>query len=505
MRRGGAMRRVIALLACVARTSALAAPTRTIAEVAQLSDRMATDLHESPLGLGDAVHFRPASDIFVDDDGLIAARVTAMRDDFDPPSTYFQRAGPRRRVVFSPGEAKAAIVTCGGVCPGLNTVVRELYRCLTRQYGVDAVYGVRNGYSGFKNFDRDAVLLEDRFVYEIQRQGGTVLGSSRGTIPATEIADALVENGITMLFVVGGDGTMKGASKIDDEMARRGTKCAVAVVPKTIDNDIPLIDFSFGFHSAVEAAIPLIAAANVEAASCPNGVGVVKLMGRHSGFIALHATLASGDVDLCLVPESDFELDAVLDHVEAVLRKQGHALVIVAEGAGQTQMGAEPKYDASGNILNEDVGLWLKGVIAKHFGQAKYDADPAFAGKKAKPFLVDPTYAIRAVPANAADQVYCSSLAHAAVHGAMAGYTRFIVGDINTRLAMLPLDVVVNRRNVVAIRDRMWTRLLFSTGQPPFEAARGEDFDDEYCDPEPLYRDETASGGCTVSFGDAPF
>ena len=255
------------------------------------------------------------------------------------------------------------------------------------------------------------------------------------------------------------------------------------------------------------------------------------------------------------------------------------------------------RYDASGNILNEDVGLWLKGaiprvkprrrrdprlgypppgVIAKHFGQAKYDADPAFAGKKAKPFLVDPTYAIRAVPANAADQVYCSSLAHAAVHGAMAGYTRFIVGDINTRLAMLPLDVVVNRRNVVAIRDRMWTRLtvwkstspqatnhprgvdatfwlpprrlLFSTGQPPFEAARGEDFDDEYltradimpigpallcpfersmptlqkpskpvlvsqneadarryCDPEPLYRDETASGGCTVSFGDAPF
>ena len=260
-----------------------------------------------------------------------------------------------------------------------------------------------------------------------------------------------------------------------------------------------MIDNSFGFTSAVEAAIPMIEAANTEAEACPNGIGIVKLMGRHSGFIALHATLASGDVDLCLVPESSFEIEGIMDHLEAKLRENNHALVVVAEGAGQAQMGASIKFDASGNALNEDVGLWLKSVITKHFAHERYDADPDFAGKKAKCFLVDPTYAIRAVPANAYDQVYCSSLAHAAVHGAMAGYTRFLVGNINTRLAMLPLDLVVNRRNIVAIRDRMWTRLLFSTGQPPFDAVVTSD---DECDAEGLYRSETATGGCTVSFGD---
>ncbi|KAH8093329.1 6-phosphofructokinase [Aureococcus anophagefferens] len=256
-------------------------------------------------------------------------------------------------------------------------------------------------------------------------------------------------------------------------MARRGLKCAVAVVPKTIDNDVPVIDKSFGFATAAEAAVPHIVAAATEAAACPNGVGVVKLMGRHSGFIAMHATLASGDVDLCLIPESEFDVPSILDHVERKLRKHQHALVVVAEGAGQTQMGAEGRVDASGNTLNEDVGPWLKKTITDHFASPAYDGDADFGVHRAKVFFVDPTYTIRACAANAQDQVYCSSLAHAAVHGAMAGYTRFLVGNVNTRLALLPLDLVVNRRNIVSIRDRMWTRLLFSTPQPPFEAAAG--------------------------------
>ena len=284
-------------------------------------------------------------------------------------------------------------------------------------------------------------------------------------------------------------------------MARRGLKCAVAVVPKTIDNDVPVIDKSFGFATAVEAAVPHIVAAATEAAACPNGVGVVKLMGRHSGFIAMHATLASGDVDLCLIPESEFDVPSILDHVERKLRKHQHALVVVAEGAGQTQMGAEGRVDASGNTLNEDVGPWLKKTITDHFASPAYDGDADFGVHRAKVFFVDPTYTIRACAANAQDQVYCSSLAHAAVHGAMAGYTRFLVGNVNTRLALLPLDLVVNRRNIVSIRDRMWTRLLFSTSQPPFEAATGHEGEEE-CDPYQLYRAETASGGCTVVLPD---
>lgn len=198
------------------------------------------------------------------------------------------------------------------------------------------------------------------------------------------------------------------------------------------------------------------------------------------------------------MPESQFDVDVCLAHLETTLRKNNHALVVVAEGAGQVQMGAATERDASGNVLNADVGQWLKDTITRHFAQPKYDDDPHFHGRKAKCFLVDPTYTIRAVPANAHDQVYCSSLAHAAVHGAMAGYTRFLVGNINTRIAMLPLDLVVNRRNIVSIRDRMWTRLLFSTSQPPFETAA--QLYEEECDADHLYRAETASGGCTVVF-----
>mmetsp|Transcript_139 Transcript_139/g.385 ORF Transcript_139/g.385 Transcript_139/m.385 type:complete len:493 (+) Transcript_139:226-1704(+) len=487
-------------VALVATAAALSAPNIRVAEVPKLADRIEVTTVASPIGHTEAIHFVPSGDIFVDDDALIASQVTATRSRMiAEDATFFHRAGPRREVVFGKGEARACIVTCGGVCPGLNTVVRELYLCLAKQYGVNTVYGVQNGYSGFKNWGRDAVKMDSRFVYEIQRKGGTVLRSSRGGHDTSKICDALIENGVNMLFVIGGDGTMKGACKIDAEMQKRGKKCVVCCVPKTIDNDVPLIDNSFGFTSAVEAAIPMIEAANTEAEACPNGIGIVKLMGRHSGFIALHATLASGDVDLCLVPESSFEIEGIMDHLEAKLRENNHALVVVAEGAGQAQMGAAVKFDASGNALNEDVGLWLKSIITKHFAHERYDTDPDFAGKKAKCFLVDPTYAIRAVPANAYDQVYCSSLAHAAVHGAMAGYTRFLVGNINTRLAMLPLDLVVNRRNIVAIRDRMWTRLLFSTGQPPFDAVVTSD---DECDAEGLYRSETATGGCTVSFGD---
>ena len=478
----------------------------TVAEIATLGERGFDASYPSPIGAAPTsdMTFTPHDDFFVDDGALIESQVAVNVAAPDAkPATRFRRAGPRRSVAFGPGEARAAVVTCGGVCPGLNTVVREVALCLRAQYGVETVLGVMDGYAGFAALGAGgAVDLDRDFVDDIHTRGGTVLRSSRGGHDTATICDALEAAGITLVFLVGGDGTMKGGAKIDAEMARRGRRCAVAVVPKTIDNDIPVIDKSFGFSTAVEAAVPHVRAAHTEAEACPNGVGVVKVMGRHSGFIAMHATLAAGCVDLCLVPESAFDLRAVLDHVERVLRRNGHALVVVAEGAGQAQMGAERVVDASGNAINAEVGAWLKARITDHFASAAFRDDPALGPHPAKCFLVDPTYTIRAVPANAGDQVYCSSLAHAAVHGAMAGYTRFLVGDVNTRLAMLPLDLVVNRRNIVAIRERMWTRLLFSTAQPPFEAAASDAAYEEACDAEALYASETAAGGCTVVFAD---
>jgi 6-phosphofructokinase 1 len=231
--------RCSAVLARIATAAALSAPNIRVAEVPKLADRIDVTTTPSPIGHTEAIHFVPSGDIFVDDDALIASQVTATRSRMiAEDATFFHRAGPRREVVFERGEARACIVTCGGVCPGLNTVVRELYLCLAKQYGVQTVYGVQNGYSGFKNWGRDAVKMDSKFVYEIQRKGGTVLRSSRGGHDTSKICDALIQNGVNMLFVIGGDGTMKGACKIDAEMSKRGKKCVVCCVPKTIDNDV---------------------------------------------------------------------------------------------------------------------------------------------------------------------------------------------------------------------------------------------------------------------------
>ena len=228
---------VLSLVA--ARAAALSAPNIRVAEVPKLGDRLDITTTPSPIGHMEAIHFVPSGDIFVDDDALIASQVTATRSRMiSEDATFFHRAGPRRDVVFAEGEARACIVTCGGVCPGLNTVVRELYLCLAKQYGVQTVYGVQNGYSGFKNWSRDAVKMDSKFVYEIQRKGGTVLRSSRGGHDTSKICDSLIQNEVNMLFVIGGDGTMKGACKIDAEMSKRGKKCVVCCVPKTIDNDV---------------------------------------------------------------------------------------------------------------------------------------------------------------------------------------------------------------------------------------------------------------------------
>ena len=246
------MRRA-ALALAAASAAALSAPNIRVAEVPKLADRIDVITTPSPIGHTEAIHFVPSGDIFVDDDALIASQVTATRSRMiAEDATFFHRAGPRREVVFEKGEARACIVTCGGVCPGLNTVVRELYLCLAKQYGVNTVYGVQNGYSGFKNWGRDAVKMDSRFVYEIQRKGGTVLRSSRGGHDTSKICDSLEENGVNMLFVIGGDGTMKGACKIDAEMSRRGKKCVVCCVPKTIDNDV---------RDAVSVCVDAVAAA----------------------------------------------------------------------------------------------------------------------------------------------------------------------------------------------------------------------------------------------------
>ncbi|KAF3943681.1 hypothetical protein CMV_029785 [Castanea mollissima] len=382
------------------------------------------------------LQFNPAYSVvkqyFVNVDDSVAQKIVVHKD--SPRGVHFRRAGPRQRIYFESDEVHACVVTCGGLCPGLNTVIREIVCGLYHMYGVNKILGIDGGYRGF--YAKNTVPLTPKVVDDIHKRGGTILGTSRGGHDTSKIVDSIQDRGINQVYIIGGDGTQKGASVIFEEIRRRGLKVAVAGIPKTIDNDIPVIDKSFGFDTAVEEAQRAINAAHVEAGSIENGLGVVKLMGRYSGFIAMYATLASRDVDCCLIPESPFYLEGKESFQNTDLK------------------------DASGNKLLPDVGLWLSQKIKDHFsGQQKMVINLKH---------IDPTYMIRAIPGNASDNVYSTLLSHSAVHGAMAGYTGFIVGPVNGRHAMIPFNRITERQNKVVITDRMWARLLASTNQPSF-------------------------------------
>ncbi|KAL9224095.1 hypothetical protein vseg_000164 [Gypsophila vaccaria] len=392
---------------------------------------------------------------FVDDDDTVVQRAVQHKD--GPRGTHFRRQGPRQKVYFAPDEVTACIVTCGGLCPGLNTVIRELVCGLDYMYGVKSILGIDGGYKGF--YSRNTIMLTPKSVDHIHKRGGTILGTSRGGYVTSKIVDSIQDRGINHVYIIGGDGTQKGASVIYQEIRKRGLKCAVVGIPKTIDNDIPVIDKSFGFDTAVEEAQRAINAAHVEAESVENGIGLVKLMGRDSGFIAMYATLASRDVDCCLIPESPFYLEGpggLYEFIEKRLRENGHMVIVIAEGAGEKL----EERDASGNKVFKDVGLWMSHMIREHFAKSER------MGITLK--YIDPTYMIRAVPANASDNVYSTILAQSAVHGAMAGYTGFTVGPVNGRQCYIPFYRITEQQNKVVITDRMWARLLSSTNQPSF-------------------------------------
>jgi len=370
--------------------------------------------------------------------------------------------GPRKRIYFDPAKTRVGIVTCGGLCPGLNDVIRGLVLELFRHYGVKRVVGFRNGYRGFiAGYGDDVVDLTPDVVRNIDDEGGTMLGTSRGGQDPEEVVDALERMNLNILFVIGGDGSIRGAMEIVRVVGERGLKVAVVGVPKTIDNDIPYIDQSFGFQTAMAEATKSIQAASVEARSAPGGVGVVKLMGRHSGFIACYSTLAKDDADCVLIPEVPFALDGahgLLEYVRDRVATRGHAVVVVAEGAGQEYVeegGAAT--DASGNMRFGDVGRLLRKRIVDHLDAHGVECNVRY---------FDPSYAIRSVPANPYDSAYCLRLAHAAVHAAMAGRTEVIVGRRRRRFVHIPLPLAVSSRNHVDPLGDLWMSVLEATGQP---------------------------------------
>jgi 6-phosphofructokinase 1 len=368
--------------------------------------------------------------------------------------------GPREYIYFDPARVRAGIVTCGGLCPGLNNVIRGLVLGLSESYGVTDIVGFRNGNQGLIG-EAEPVPLTPDLVAGIHNRGGTILGTSRGHQDSAEIVTTLARLGVSVLFVVGGDGTLRGAQEIADEASGRGIVLSVIGVPKTIDNDVPYIDHSFGFQTAFARAAESIRAAHTEASSTPDAVGLVRLMGRHSGFIACYAALANHDTDCVLIPEVPVSLDGpngFLAWLRRRMRQRGHAVVVVAEGAGQDLIAHAAARDASGNLRLADVGALLRVRIVSDFADAEMPLSLRY---------VDPGYAIRSVPANAYDAVFCLRLAQAAVHAAMSGRTAMVVGRWHGRFVHLPISLATGSRNQVDPDGDLWMSVLESTGQPP--------------------------------------
>lgn len=374
----------------------------------------------------------------------------------------FLRAGPRSKIFFDCSKLKCAIVTCGGLCPGLNNVIRSIVLTLHHSYGVKNILGIRYGLQGFiPRYGHNIMELTPEAVSEINELGGTILSSSRGPQDIQEIVDALERMNVGIFFAIGGDGTFRAAARISEEIRQRNSKISVIGIPKTIDNDINLLSRSFGFSTAVSMATLAIGSAHVEANGAPNGIGLVKLMGRNSGFIAASAALDKRYANFVLIPESAFDIDGpkgFLAVLEDRLMRRKHAVIVVAEGAGQKYCSADGT-DESGNPRLGDIGFYLKQRISEYFQSRGVEINLKY---------IDPSYTIRSVPATANDSVFCGFLGQEAVHAGLAGKTNMVVGSMNDQFVCVPIREIVKARRQVDLDGKLWRSVLEATGQPSF-------------------------------------
>jgi 6-phosphofructokinase 1 len=374
----------------------------------------------------------------------------------------FEKAGPRETIFFEPAKTKVGIVTCGGLCPGLNNVIRSLVNELHYRYGISRILGIKYGYEGLvSKYNHPVIELTPQMVSNIHLIGGTILGSSRGNQDVGQMVDTLEIMNINVLFCIGGDGTMRGAHAIHQEIERRKLKIAVAGIPKTIDNDLDLIQKSFGFETAFSIANDIIRNAHNEASGAYNGIALVKVMGRDSGFIAATAALSIQEVNFVLIPEITFDLygqRGFLKILRKRLEERHHAVVVVAEGAGQDffEAGSHEK-DASGNIKHKDIGVYLKEKIKEEFDSKGFPHAIRY---------IDPSYIIRSAPANANDSKFCNLLAQNAVHAILSGKTDFVVGFWNNHFTLIPIPIVVAKRKKIDVEGELWWNVLEATGQP---------------------------------------
>ena len=416
--------------------------------------------------LGEASHANPSSqEIFIEDSERIifSSQLKNLNHQLKTCKKLpaFEKAGARQKIFHHPGTTRAAIITCGGLCPGLNNVIKGLVNVLEQDYGVREIVGIRYGYKGLtKKSTHEPIPLNSAVVDEIHKQGGTILGSSRGNQDPETMVNELQERKINLLFCIGGDGTLKGAQAIAEAANKRQANISVIGVPKTIDNDLGFVEKTFGFETSVQVASEIITSAHHEAEGAENGIGIVKLMGRDSGFIAATASLANSVVDFCLIPETPVRIDGpkgICAAIQHRLQQNNHAVIVVAEGAGQHLFkNNKNRIDASGNVLKDDIGELLKGEIAAYFKTNNVPISIKY---------LDPSYHIRSVSANAADAVFCYLLAEYAVHAGMSGKTNLVIGYWNNFFTHVPIHLATKERRMVDLDSALWRGVVSATQQ----------------------------------------
>jgi len=426
------------------------------------------DCHYSAMDLPGLVKMK-ISRFFVNDRERVPFHFSFLEDEKFNQDVCFERAGARKKLFFDSARTRVGIVTCGGICPGINDVIRALVMNLTHIYGVQNITGFRYGYAGLNPANGlYPVTLEPGLVKDIHTTGGSMLGSSRGAVDPNIIVETLRRQKINILFTIGGDGTQTGAHAIHLAAKKKNYPVSIIGIPKTIDNDINYVFKTFGLDTAAEVAKNAIECAHTEAIGALNGIGLVKVMGRDSGFIAALSALASLNANYVLVPEIKFQLDgsgALLEHLERRLRDRGHAVIVVAEGAGTELMKDQPRVlDRSGNVIHNDIGPFLKNIITEYFKKQDMECNIKY---------IDPSYMLRSIPANANDSIFAAELARNAVHAGMAGKTDIIIGSWHSHYVHVPISLAIKKRKKINTNGQLWMNVLQATGMPSSLQARG--------------------------------
>jgi 6-phosphofructokinase 1 len=389
----------------------------------------------------------------ISDDVCIPERIEIGTD----PGLQFELAGPREKLFFDAKQTRAGIVTCGGLCPGLNNVIRSLFLELHYGYGVAEVVGFRDGYSGLDP-DRgmEPVRITPEFVESIHRKGGTILGTSRDPVDIGKAVDNLITRNANILFTVGGDGTQRSANDLYQEARRRrGHALSVVGVPNTVDNDVGFVFRASGYSTAVEEAVRVLDCAHNEARSVPGGISFVKLMGRQAGFITAGAVLASQQVNFALIPEVPFKLETFLAALKKRMLTKSHAVIAVAEGAGQDLLGTdETERGAFGKVKLKDIGPFLCEKIRSYF---KSESIPVVIR------YFDPSHQIRSQPANCHDALLCDLFARHAVDAAMAGKTGVVIGFLHERFIHVPIELLATHTKRLDAASDWWRSVLAAT------------------------------------------